>query len=110
MSTSGGAAGQTGASSMGGGEPGLRDEIESLKADLSQLQNDLRTLSRDLVDAARSGVNVARDRMGGAMGSAQDRMSENMKSVQERIEAKPLQSVGIALGVGFIIGALFRRS
>jgi ElaB/YqjD/DUF883 family membrane-anchored ribosome-binding protein len=90
-------------------EAALRDDIQQLKADLTQVRADLRNLTRDAVEAARTGVYAARERVQAAVDAAVERGRDNVRSVEKRIEEHPLLSVGIALGVGVLIGSLLRR-
>ena len=83
-------------------ERALRQDVESLRDDLNQLRSDLGGMTSQLYSRAREGV-------GGAMEYAQDQGSEALKNIQHHIEDRPLASVGIALGVGLLIGALLRR-
>jgi ElaB/YqjD/DUF883 family membrane-anchored ribosome-binding protein len=95
------------------------------------VKNDIAALTDQITDAlnafagtaskqARSGYKQARANMdsalddaserGGAMYSAaQDAAYSIEESLEEVIAQRPLATVGIALGLGFVIGAIWRR-
>jgi ElaB/YqjD/DUF883 family membrane-anchored ribosome-binding protein len=98
----------------------LRPEIEALKADISALRDDLSVLVQDLIAAGK----VQAGEAGAALSSAArsrleeygvdlDRLSahgqEVMESLQEQVERRPLLSLGVALGIGMMLGSIFRR-
>jgi ElaB/YqjD/DUF883 family membrane-anchored ribosome-binding protein len=40
---------------------------------------------------------------------AQDAMKEAMTAIEEAVRRNPLQGVGVALGIGFLLGIILRR-
>lgn len=75
-----------------------REDIEEVREGLEVVKDDLRDVAnragrkvRNFIDSASSEATHVRD------------------TVTHRIEDKPVQSALIALGAGFILGALFRR-
>jgi ElaB/YqjD/DUF883 family membrane-anchored ribosome-binding protein len=111
----------------------LTDEAtyERLEKDVTAVKNDIAALTDQITDAlnafagtarkqARSGYKQARANMdsalddaserGGAMyGAAQDAAYSIEESLEDVIAQRPLATVGIALGLGFVIGAIWRR-
>ena len=81
----------------------LQDDISQLRDDLSQLRQDVSSLAGDILGAAREGVS-------GAVDDAKKRGMEITDSIEEQIVEHPLASVGIAFGVGLVVGAIIRRS
>lgn len=63
----------------------------------------------DLKEDFRSVANRAGRRVRDAIDHAGDELGQARDQVTTRIKDKPVESSLIALGVGFILGALFRR-
>src|SRR6201992_4109527 len=104
---------------------------ERLEKDLSAVKNDISALTDQITDAlnsfagtaskqARRGYNQARahandamddmsDRGAAAMMPAQDAADSIEESLEDVIAQRPLATVGLALGIGFLIGAAWRR-
>jgi ElaB/YqjD/DUF883 family membrane-anchored ribosome-binding protein len=106
-------------------------QYECLEKDVAAVKNDISALTDQITDAlnafagsagkqarrsyreARANVDSAVDDMserGGAMmDSAYDAASSLEESLEDAITQRPLATVGIALGIGFLIGAAWRR-
>jgi len=104
---------------------------ERLEKDLSAVKNDISALTDQITDVlnsfadtaskqARRGYKQARahadaamddmsDRGAAAMGAAQDAAYSLEESLEDVIAQRPLATVGLALGIGFLIGAAWRR-
>jgi ElaB/YqjD/DUF883 family membrane-anchored ribosome-binding protein len=118
------------------GETALRDlankaNYERLQKDVHAVKNDIAALTEQITDVlnafagqagkqARSGYRQARENMDQTFddmserGSAMfDAAQEAANSLEERLEGvisqRPLATVGLALGLGFLIGATWRR-
>jgi ElaB/YqjD/DUF883 family membrane-anchored ribosome-binding protein len=118
------------------GEIGMRNmtdkaTYERLEKDVAAVKNDISALTDQITDAlnsfagtaskqarrgykqARANVDTAVDDMserGSAMmDAAQDTAMSIEESLEDIITQRPLATVGIALGVGFLIGATWRR-
>ncbi len=111
----------------------LMDEAtyERLEKDVTAVKNDIAALTDQITDAlntfagtaqkqarrgykqARANVDTALDdasERGGAMlDAAQDAAYSIEESLEEVITQRPLATVGLALGLGFIIGMTWRR-
>jgi ElaB/YqjD/DUF883 family membrane-anchored ribosome-binding protein len=117
-------------------EAAMRDltdkaNYERLQKDVSTVKNDIAALTDQITDAlnafagqaskqARRGYRQARDNMDSTlddmsdrssamMGAAQDAASSIEESLEDVIAQRPLATVGLALGLGFLIGAMWRR-
>ena len=118
------------------GEIGIRNmtdkaTYERLEKDVAAVKNDIAALTDQITDAintfagtaqkqarrgykqARSNVDSALDdasERGGAMlDAAQDAAYSIEESLEEVITQRPLATVSLALGLGFLIGATWRR-
>lgn len=87
-----------------GGRPveAMRESLRRVKGEARAAANSMRD---DLNDMAHHAGRQVRD----MMDSAEDRLSDAAGGVAARIRDNPIQSSAIALGVGLVIGMLFRR-
>jgi len=117
-------------------EAGMRDWTdnatrERLEKDVAAVKSDIAALTDQITDAlntfanssskqARRGYSQARENVDSAIDDMSERGSAMMGaaqeaygSIEETLEAaivqRPLATVGLALGIGFLIGAVWRR-
>ena len=118
------------------GEIGMRNMTdkatqERLEKDVAAVKNDISALTDQITDAinsfagtaqkqARRGYKQARanvdsavddmsERGGVMMDAAHDAASSIGETLEEAITERPLATVGLALGLGFLIGVTWRR-
>jgi len=118
------------------GETGIRNTTdkatyERLEKDVTAVKNDIAALTDQITDAlnsfagtatrqARRGYKQARanagqavddmsERGGAMMDAAHDAASSIEESLEDVITQRPLATVGLAIGLGFLIGATWRR-
>jgi ElaB/YqjD/DUF883 family membrane-anchored ribosome-binding protein len=118
------------------GEIGMRNmtdkaTYERLEKDVAAVKNDISALTDQITDAlnsfagtagkqARRGFKQARanvdsavddmsERGGAMMDAAHDAASSIEETLEDVITQRPLATVGLALGLGFLIGAAWRR-
>ena len=118
------------------GEMGMQDmtdkaTYERLEKDVTSVKNDIGALADQITDAlntiagtaskqARRGYKNARanvdsvvddlsERGGAMMGAAQDAAASVEETLENVITERPLATVGLALGLGFLIGVTWRR-
>ena len=118
------------------GEIGMRNladkaTYERLEKDVAAVKNDISALTDQITDVlnsfagsagkqarrhykqARANVDAAvddmSDRSAAAMAAAQDAAYGLEESLEDVITQRPLATVGLALGIGFLIGAAWRR-
>jgi ElaB/YqjD/DUF883 family membrane-anchored ribosome-binding protein len=104
---------------------------ERLEKDVAAVKNDISALTDQITDAlnsfagtarkqARRGYNEARASVDSAvddmsehgsamMDAAQDAASSIEETLEDVITQRPLATVGLALGLGFLIGVTWRR-
>ena len=124
------------AMSIADGETRMRDWIdkataERLEKDVAAVKNDIAALTDQITDAinsfagtatkqARRGYKQVRanaeqavddmsDRGGAMMDAAHDAASSIGETLEDAITERPLATVGVALGIGFLIGLTWRR-
>jgi len=118
------------------GEMGMQDmtdkaTYERLEKDVGNVKNDISALADQITDAlnalagtagkqarrsyknARANVDSVVDdlseRSGAMMGAAQDAAASVEETLENVITERPLATVGLALGLGFLIGVTWRR-
>jgi ElaB/YqjD/DUF883 family membrane-anchored ribosome-binding protein len=118
------------------GEIGMKNltdkaTYERLEKDVAAVKNDIAALTDQITDVlnsfagttkkqARRGYKQARanvdsavddmsDRGAAVMDAAQDAAYSIEESLEDVITQRPLATVGLALGIGFLIGAIWRR-
>jgi ElaB/YqjD/DUF883 family membrane-anchored ribosome-binding protein len=104
---------------------------ERLEKDVTAVKNDIAALTEQITGALNSFANNAgkqarrhykdaranaestlddmSERGSAMMGAAQDAASSIEESLEEVITQRPLATVGLALGLGFLIGVAWRR-
>jgi ElaB/YqjD/DUF883 family membrane-anchored ribosome-binding protein len=104
---------------------------ERLEKDVTAVKNDIAALTEQITDALNSFANNAgkqarrhykdaranaestlddmSERGSAMMGAAQDAASSIEESLEDVITQRPLATVGLALGLGFLIGVAWRR-
>ena len=122
--------------SMTNGEAAMKDMTDKatydrLEKDVSTVKNDIAALTEQITDAlntfagtagkqARRGYKQARaqvdaalddasERGGAMMEAAQDAATTIEETLEDVITQRPLATVALALGVGFLIGVTWRR-
>ena len=122
--------------SMTNGDAGMMNPTdkatyERLEKDVTAVKNDIAALTEQITDAlnnfagsaskqARRGYKQARanaeqavddmsERGSAMMDAAQDAASSIEETLEEVITQRPLATVGLALGIGFLIGVAWRR-
>ena len=118
------------------GETGMRNltdkaTYERLEKDVAAVKNDISALTDQITDVLNSFAGTARkqakrgykqaranvdsavddmsERGSAAMDAAQDAAYSIEESLEDVITQRPLATVGLALGLGFLIGAVWRR-
>ena len=118
------------------GEIGMRNmtdkaTYERLEKDVTAVKNDIAALTDQITDAlntfagaaskqARRGYKQARanvdsavddlsERGSAAMDAAQDAATSIEETLEDLVHERPLATIGLALGLGFLIGAAWRR-
>ena len=95
----------------------LEKDVSRVKSDIANLTEHITEAVNALGDAvrrqARRGYNQAMDDLSERSGAMMDAAQDAAASVEERLEdvitQRPIATVGIALGLGFLIGMSWRR-
>lgn len=91
----------------------MKNELSGLTDQIADLIN---SYSNDAGKQARRGVASARDNVESFMSDLSDRgnaaydaASSFEESLEEVIQDRPIMAVGLALGIGFLLGAAWKR-
>lgn len=94
----------------------MKKQIEATSTDLENLADDARALLAATADVAEERVVAARKRLSAvldkgvdALGHVQDQAMAGVKVADKTIRQHPYESIGIALGLGALIGYLLAR-
>lgn len=87
-------------------EAGAREEADRLRDLAAQADAAMRERAAEVREKARHYYDEARVRGREYYDDASERFDEYQRYLSERVQERPLQSTGIALGVGVIIGLL----
>lgn len=80
----------------------LRDEFAELKKELSGIGKTVSQLAHSVTDEGRDRLRAAADR-------SRDQVRETWGAFEHEIEERPMTSIAVALGIGFILGKLLDR-
>lgn len=84
-------------------------EYQQVSKELQTLRADVSRLAESMQDASRHAANDAGRRLRDGLAHGKQRAIDAEQQVEKQISTHPLQSVGIAFGVGFLIGKLASR-
>ena len=83
-------------------ENGNQDHFEASKAHA-------RAAAAEMRDAAAEAAREFRERAGGVAGEWKDKARDVQKEIEDYVREHPAKSILAAVGVGFVIGLIFRR-
>ncbi len=88
---------------MGGASAApAQSKIESSKGHAKKAADDLRTAATDMADQYRGKAEQA-------WGDAQDRVRTMQEDGEQYVRENPMKAVLSALGIGFVLGMVFRK-
>ena len=105
--------------------------VERLEKDVTAVKNDISALTGQVTDALNTFTNIAKkrarhgykqarataedavgdlsERGSAVMGAAQDAATTVEETLEDAIVQRPIAAVGLAVGLGFLIGVTWRR-
>ena len=94
----------------------MNKHTQTISDDMGQLADDARALMAATADVAGEKVSEARKRLAAALergkeiyGQVREKAVEGAKAADEAVHEHPYQAIGIAFGVGAILGYLVSR-
>ena len=96
---------------------GFKHDMQGLGRGVETLKNDVGNLAHGAADAARSGVAELREGAHNAVDAAKNKFEDARKatadaahSLKDVIVRNPVTSIGLAAGLGILIGMVISRS
>ncbi len=80
----------------------LREDLASLKSDMGDIADTLSKLAHNTADEGRKRVKSAAKQ-------SRAQAEATLGSLEKEIEERPMTSLALALGIGFVMGKLFSR-
>ncbi|ARQ46930.1 DUF883 family protein [Oxalobacter formigenes] len=92
----------------------------NIQSESERFQEDLKDLKEKVVDLSSTGISVARQTISSNIESAREKANQaahcamdhaekSLESTGQYVKEKPYQALGIALGIGFVLGKLLSR-
>lgn len=95
------------------GRDELRSEIDTLAAQVERLASDMGRIGRSSFRSARANASDGLDALSRTGAGLSKSVGRELAHVEDRavgaVRDRPLQTVGIAIAVGFLLGAVLRR-
>ena len=83
---------------------------ETVKEGASEMLDGLRDMGDEVAQRARQGYETVRDSTADCMDQGRAKAREWEASIEHQIRAQPLTSLLVAVGVGFLVGAIWSRT
>ncbi len=80
----------------------LKKEFASLKGELSEIGNIVSRIAHTATDEGKERIQAAADR-------TRDSAREKWGAFEKEVEERPMTSLAMALGIGFVLGKLLDR-
>ena len=90
--------------SMHGVAEKSKEGFEHLKEDASQLAEDVTRLGHTIQNLAADSLGSVQKKFSGLYESGQDKVAGIEKKIINRVKERPLQTLFMAAGIGFILG------
>lgn len=88
-------------------------ELDALKDDLEAVRGDIASLTKAVKGDAANGIDRAASAFAAtaaaALEAAKEKEREALQAVSRQVQDSPIQSLLVAVGVGFVVGSLLRR-
>jgi len=82
---------------------------KSLERKTADLADDFEELGHATQKAATHSINAVKDELGGLYKKGQKKATEMSSQLEKRIRSRPLETLFLAAGIGFVIGWLKRK-
>lgn len=84
-------------------------ELQELKDEFKQLKEELSAIGKTVRQLAHSATDEGRERLRSAAEQTRQQARETWGAFEHEIEQRPMTSIAVALGIGFILGKLLDR-
>jgi len=91
----------------------LKGEFASLKSDVAEIGESISTIAKSSAqegqERAKAMARNGKERVNRAADKSAGQMRSGWDAIEGEVEQRPLTSLGIAMGLGFVIGKLLGR-
>lgn len=84
-------------------------ELKELKDEFSALKSELSKIGKTVSQLAKAATNEGHGRIRAAADQSRERARQTWGEFEKEIEERPMTSIAVALGIGFILGKLLSR-
>ncbi|MDX1625445.1 MAG: hypothetical protein R3323_02920 [Wenzhouxiangellaceae bacterium] len=84
-------------------------ELEELKKEFSALKGELSEIGRTVSRIAHAAKDEGQERIRDAAEHSRERARQTVSALEKEVEERPMTSLAMALGIGFILGKLLDR-
>ena len=85
------------------------DDLKDVKDGIRRVKDDVRDIADTAKDDLHSIAREAGKRVHAFVDSATQNTSETAESIKTKMQESPFKTSAIALGIGFVVGMIFRR-
>lgn len=86
-----------------------RSDKEDLHAAVAELSAQIQEMAENGQENLKSKLQAGAERLRDMVGTARDRGEHAAEELRDQVKDHPLMSVGIAFGVGFLLGGILKR-
>lgn len=87
----------------------MEKDLHELKSEYASLKSDIAAMSETISNLANDGMAAGRKRLNSAAKESRESARETVSAFEHEIEQRPITSLVIALGAGFVLGKLLSR-
>lgn len=84
-------------------------DLKELRSEYASLKSDIAEMSKTISNLASDGMAEGRKRVRSAAKQSREQARETWGAVEHEIEERPITSLAVALGLGFVLGKLLSR-
>jgi len=84
-------------------------DLKELKSEYASLKSDIAQMSETISNLAHGGMDEGRRKIRSAAEKSRHQARESWGVVEQEIEERPITSIAVAAGIGFVLGKLLSR-
>lgn len=84
-------------------------ELQELRDEFAALKSELSGIGKTVSQLARAATDEGRDRVRAAAEHSREQARQTWGAFEKEVEERPMTSIAVALGIGFILGKLLDR-
>lgn len=87
----------------------LKDGLQAVSDSVGHVRDEVVSVGRGVAETARGGIEAAKSEVSKTVHAAQERGEQAISAVNDQVTSRPLTSLGVALGVGILLGMFVLR-